>query len=376
MKATLAVLTPQTGLASETFIRRHAVDLLPGRTAVIAGTREMPTGQYWTVPRPAIYLDEERRRLINRLAFRLSGKLSPDNRITAGFIQHVQDKVVLGEYLDWSWEFLPSVHQRLGIPFYAHAHGYDVSIKLREPQWRRQYKDLAGVAGIVLVSDYARKLLMEIGVPAEKLHVIPCGVEIPSVAASPSDDETLRCIAVGRLVGKKAPVLLLAAFRRAAERDPRLHLDLVGAGPHYSAVYQYRQEAGLTDRVTLHGALPHNEVLALFARSHLFLQHSVIDPETGDTEGLPVSILEAGAHGLPVVTTRHVGIPEAVLDGKTGLLVEEYDTAAMAEAILRLAREANLRQDLGEAARERIREKFSWVRERCDLLALLGLSDS
>jgi glycosyltransferase involved in cell wall biosynthesis len=99
-----------------------------------------------------------------------------------------------------------------------------------------------------------------------------------------------------------------------------------------------------------------------------------VDPVSGDSEGLPVSIIEAMAHGLPVVSTRHAGIPEAVVHGETGLLVEEGDLSAMAEAILRLAHDAALRDKMGLAAHERARAHFTWQLERDRLREVLGLA--
>src|SRR5690606_2027114 len=97
-------------------------------------------------------------------------------------------------------------------------------------------------------------------------------------------------------------------------------------------------------------------------------------PGTGDEEGLPVAILEAMASGLPVVSTRHAGIPEAVIEGTTGYLVDEGDTAGMAAHVVRLARDAELRRRMGHAGWQRALQSFSWPRERARLLELLGLA--
>jgi len=87
-----------------------------------------------------------------------------------------------------------------------------------------------------------------------------------------------------------------------------------------------------------------------------------------------VSILEAMASALPVVSTRHAGIPEAVFDGVTGFLVEPGDSVAMAEQILKLASDPVQRQELGLAGWRYARDHFTWERERASLLHVLGLS--
>jgi glycosyltransferase involved in cell wall biosynthesis len=89
-----------------------------------------------------------------------------------------------------------------------------------------------------------------------------------------------------------------------------------------------------------------------------FVQHSVVAPD-GDSEGTPVSVIEAGACGLPVVATRHGGIPDVVIDGETGLLVDEGDVAGMAERMQRLLKEPHTAGLLGKRAREHIQSHYS-----------------
>jgi glycosyltransferase involved in cell wall biosynthesis len=91
----------------------------------------------------------------------------------------------------------------------------------------------------------------------------------------------------------------------------------------------------------------------------IFIQHSRVDPATGDEERLPVAILEAMAHSLPVVSTHHAGIPGAVVDGVTGYLVPEGDSVGMAERIVELARNSKRRVQMGEAGWMRAKESFS-----------------
>jgi len=107
--------------------------------------------------------------------------------------------------------------------------------------------------------------------------------------------------------------------------------------------------------------------------AHIFVQHSMIDSETGDEEGCPVAILEAMSHSLPVVSTWHAGIPEAVVDGTTGYLTEEGNTVAMAERIVALVQDPVLRRQMGISGWERAREHFSWEKEKMKLVNLLDL---
>jgi glycosyltransferase involved in cell wall biosynthesis len=177
------------------------------------------------------------------------------------------------------------------------------------------------------------------------------------------------------MVGKKAPILMLDAFRRAAEANPRLRLDYIGDGLLFGAAKQFVQAMRLGDRVTLHGPQPNEVVQRLLREADIFLQHSITDPDTGDEEGLPVVILEAMAHSLPVVSTLHAGIPEAVVNDVNGYLVEEGDSAGMAERLITLARSSELRRRMGEAGWRLAMERFSWERERMTLLQTLSLEN-
>jgi len=210
-----------------------------------------------------------------------------------------------------------------------------------------------------------------LGIDAARIHVVPCGVDVPTEARTRAERRTVHCVAVGRMVAKKAPIVLLDAFRRAHEVCPQLRLDYVGGGPLFAAARQFVQSFRLEPPVTLHGWQPAATVQALLRNGDVFLQHSVLDPETGDEEGLPVSMLEAMAEGLPVVATRHGGIAEAVVDGATGALVAERDVVDMAAQIVRFAVDPDLRRHLGYAGWERASEHYTWDGERKALLEIM-----
>lgn len=375
----LAVMTPDLGLASETFIRRHCNELLPGRTAAVARALQSA----WRPTGPML-LTEGLRPPAPGLAVRLVRKLGMNGRAEAPeqfaeleierFLREHGVRTVLGEYLHWCVRQLP-LARRIGAAFWAHGHGFDVSAHLRNPRYQQAYREFAGIAGVIVVSDHSRRRLIKLGLPAAKLHVIPCGTDVPDAPLHRRETQSVRCLAVGRMVAKKGTILLLDAFRRAAEIEPVLHLDVVGGGELFPAAQQYVQALGLAQRVVLHGEQPWERVRELLREANIFVHHAIVDPASGDEEGLPVAILEAMAAALPVVATQHAGIPEAVADGETGLLGPESNTDAMAQNILRLARNAPLRAELGEAGWARARQRFSWARERRDLLEVMGLND-
>jgi glycosyltransferase involved in cell wall biosynthesis len=376
MSTPLAILLPAVGALSESFLRRHAQLLLPGRTVVIA-EQQLP---HWDVDGPKLILGQRfrayrriRQRIRGRLRIRDTGAPWNDRRAAGRFLTAHRVCAILCEYLDYSCGWLP-LAQQLGIRFFAHGHGIDVSQRLRDDYWQKRYRELNASAGIITPSDASRRRLVSHGMEAAKVRIIPCGVDVPLNAVERRPSATVRCLAVGRMVAKKGPLLTLEAFKRAFALQNNLRFDFVGSGPLLEPAREFIAANGLSRCVTLHGDQPNEVVLQLMQQADIFLQHSITDPATGDEEGLPVAILEAMAYALPVVATEHAGIPEAVSDQETGFLVEEGDVKTMAVRIGILAGSQKIRTQLGFRAWERAREKFSWERERRELLELLQLS--
>ena len=378
MNYPLAIFAPQIGASSETFIRRHMEDLLPGRTAVIATTDRPPYGGHWNVDCPKIVLDQvESARLTQQLFKAYAEKLGFRRRdhLTERVKQFLRDygvKIVVGEYLDLSLPWF-RLCREMGIKFYGHAHGYDVSERLREAKWRAEYLEYNRAAGIITMSQVSRDRLVSLGLDASKIHIVRYGVDVDAEPLVRQKGQIVRCIAVGRVVAKKAPILTLDAFRRAAKVCPNLRLDFVGAGDLLPAVRHFVHALRLGDKVAIHGSQSNEVVHKLMDAAHIFVQHSMIDSETGDEEGCPVAILEAMSHSLPVVSTRHAGIPESVVNGTTGYLTEEGNTVAMAERIVALVQDPVLRHQMGISGWERARRHFSWEEKKMKLVNLLDL---
>lgn len=375
---TLAVITQDIGTLTETFIRRHVQDLLPGKTVTIArGSRPG-----WTANGATIFTRHSPNileRAIRRISF---GRIEPwkveklpskERRRLTKFLRAHNVTVALGEYLDYGVRFV-SLMKELNIPFFVHAHGYDVSKCLNDHLWRREYLKYNSCAGIIVPSRHVARRLTSIGIDSDRISVIPYGVTIPQKLSGVRGVATpVRMIAVGRLVGKKAPIATLQAFQECSKQFPKIELDLVGDGPLRPHAEAFVRTSGLTDVIRMHGAMEHCKVRQLMADADIFVQHSVVDPTNGDEELLPVAILEAMATGLPVVSTRHAGIPEAVEDGVTGFLVPEGDVLGMSARMLRLCRNPDLRQALGAAGRKVAEDRFSWERSQQSLLNLFGL---
>lgn len=372
----LAIFSPRIGVPSETFIRRHIEGLLPDRTVVLTRSVVAPEHRTWSVEGPLLDLSRLRPGLIERgvrSSARLAGWPGPDHTVSAArrFLRQHKVEVILGEFLDASlcWA---NVAKDLGVRFFGHAHGYDVSARLHDPAWRGEYLRYNDADGVITMSHVSRNQLIELGLEPSKVHVIPYGIDVPDVPRAHVAQATVSCLAVGRMVEKKAPIIALDAFRRAVAMCPNLRLDFVGAGPLLPAAEQFVRAFDLSSCVTLHGQQRNEDVQRMMRDTDVFIQHSITASD-GNQEGLPVSILEAMAHALPVVSTYHAGIPEAVDDGHTGFLVNEGDSERMADFIVRLAGSHDLRRTMGNAGWQRARDRFSWGQEREKLRQTLGV---
>jgi glycosyltransferase involved in cell wall biosynthesis len=377
MSRPLAIFTPQVGSFSETFIRRHIERLMPGEVVVVTQTTKKPYAGNWSVDCPLLVLDSldhsRGRRWLNDIGARLGLlKTSRQSASVEKFLRENRVHTVLVEYLDHALCWL-KLARDLNIRLFAHAHGYDISAYLQDERWRSRYPQLNECAGVITMSQVSKQALQAAGLREEKLHVVPYGVDVPAECPARLENaEVIRCVAVG-ITAQKAPILTLDAFRRAAELHPELHLDFIGRGELLAAMEQFVRAFRLEQRVTLHGAKHHAEVLEHMRRSDLFLQHSMVDP-AGATEGLPVAILEAMAAGLPVVSTLHAGIPEAVVEGETGFLVHEGDSVTMGERISQLVRDGQVRRRMGQAAWKRAADHFSSEKQRASLLQVMHLA--
>ena len=373
----LAIAAPSFNQVSETFVADHVAALAPGRTVLVCqdGTGAERHGRPLLVGLDGDLAAGRHGRLGPRL--RRLGGFGPalaraDRRRLAGFLRAEGATVVLAEFGN-TGAVIAEVCARLGLPLYVCFRGHDATVHKRHRSLYRRYRRMFGqAAGFVCESRFLANEVAAIGCPERLIQVIPSGVDPDRFP--PGTPEPGRILAVGRLVEMKAPHRTIEAFAAIAGRFPEARLDLVGDGPLRARCAALVAERGLGDRVTLHGALSHAAVAALMARAAMFVQHSVTDPE-GKIEGFPVAIAEAMFTALPVVSTRHSGIPEHVRDGVSGLLVAEHDVAGQAAAMARLLADPGSAAAMGRAGRAWALEHQARPACYARLRALLGLPE-
>jgi len=209
--------------------------------------------------------------------------------------------------------------------------------------------------------------------PRSTLTVVYPGVDpgITKRVAAERDPLSPRILFVGRLVPRKGADLLLSSFQRLRQRFPALRLDIVGEGPEAGGLRALAERNSLGDSVTFHGALYGEELWEKYARASLFVMPSRNSAD--DIEGFGTVFLEAGVFGVPSVGTKVGGIPEAIVDGVTGRLVESDNVDQLTAAIQDLLGKPAEIERMGINARRRALE-FSWNASTDELLHALGRS--
>ena len=340
----VCIISPTRNAWSETFIANHIAHL-PGVELTLTDghlPKRDIEGELLLAPT-----------LLKRVVQRVR-KADPQEMLRATIARMLKKhriEVVLAEYGP-SGEAILDVCQRTTVPLVVHFHGIDAfHVRLLKENGNYQ-RIIKSAAAIVVVSREMEHQLLALGCAREKLHYNCYGIEVDRFSAASPATAPKHFLAVGRFVDKKAPHLTLQAFHAAWSRDPELRLTMAGEGPLWESTKQLAQAEGLADVVEFPGVITSDQVAERMRHVRAFVQHSVVTAEN-DHEGTPLSILEAMASGLPVIATRHAGIPDVIDHGVEGLLCAERDIAAMAANINALATDAELGGRLGTAGRAR-----------------------
>ena len=279
--------------------------------------------------------------------------------------------VVLANYGISAAHLMP-VCWKINVPLIAIFHGHDATDKKILQAYKKRYQKLfQQSSAIVAVSNDMGQKLIKLGAKAEKINVIPCGVDLKKFIPLPGNKEKL-FLAVGRFVDKKGPLFTIHAFHEVWKKHPEAKLIMVGAHRGlYQECSRLVNSFDMQDSVSFPGILPHEEVGKLMTCALAFVQHSVTAPN-GDMEGTPVSILEAAATGLPVISTLHGGIKEAVIHDQTGYLTAEGDTKSMAEYMVNLLEDPARAQKMSQAARDHISHAYDQEKQLDKLYTLIA----
>ena len=246
-------------------------------------------------------------------------------------------------------------------PTIVSFHGADVLVDMNKPAYRRATKEMLDVVKHVLVrSESLRRAVVDLGCSEDKIDIVRTGIpleEFPFRERGFPENGEWRLVQACRLIEKKGLPTALRAFAEFNPRYPRSTMTIAGDGPLLDELQALARELKIAHRVSFAGFVSQEKLRALFYASHIFLHPSETGHD-GNQEGVPNSMLEAMASGLPVFATHHGGIPEAIENGIGGLLVAERDHAALARALLDAVQDRYLLGQLGRVGSQAVAEKF------------------
>lgn len=249
-------------------------------------------------------------------------------------------------------------------PVVVSFHGADAGGDTLLPRFKATMQEVFHLATSVLCRSQGLAAdVVALGCPPEKVGVQRTGIPLEQWPYRPRpapEDGTWRLLQSCRFIAKKGLDTTLDAFAQVVRCHPRATLALVGDGPLRAELEQKVKSLGLAGHVSFPGFLKPKELREQVYAAHVFLHPSRTTAD-GDREGIPNAMLEAMASGLPVVATQHGGIPEAVTDQESGLLVPENDSAAMGDALSRLLIHDRLRESLAQGARRSVEVGFDRV---------------
>ncbi len=222
-------------------------------------------------------------------------------------------------------------------PVVVSFHGADVMVDLDKPAYRAATQEMLDAVRLVLVrSESLGRALINLGCPAAKIRLQHTGIPVDEIPFQPRawpQNGGWKFVQACRLIEKKGLRVSVRAFARFAERYPGSTFTIAGEGPLRTELGQLAADLGVADKVFFPGFISQTQLRELYYQSHIFLHPSEVSDD-GNQEGVPNSMLEAMASGLPVFATEHGGIPEAIEDGRSGILVKERADEALALALL------------------------------------------
>ncbi|MEI9481928.1 glycosyltransferase [Enterobacter cancerogenus] len=266
--------------------------------------------------------------------------------------------------------------QNKNIPIVTTLHGFDVTVSNKEllssrsPAWINylihQKKVKNDSNKFICVSNFIAQQALSHGFPESKIIQHYIGIDVENYQPRNQEDNQGIILHVARLVEKKGTNVLINAIKHVKVKNSDVKLVIIGDGPLREVLKAQVAMLGLENNVTFVGALPHSDVMTWMRQASMLVLPSVT-AKTGDAEGLGMVLLEAAVTGVPVIGTQHGGIPEAIIDERTGFLVEERNDNQLAERISYLLNNQLKSSEMGIAARSFVSKKFNLTEQTIKL---------
>lgn len=287
------------------------------------------------------------------------------NKIDKYQVIHCHFGMIANRYL--KIREIMSLEQKLITTFYGQDSSKYIKAKgLRVYDSLKKYCDI-----FLLMTEEMKERFIKLGFPKEKLFVHYTGLNINHYNFQQrkyDGKDIFRIVSVGRFVEKKGFEDLLRAVAIVFKNFPKIELNVVGGGDdeYFERLLDLAKNLGLSKNVIFHGMISHDEMIGLLSRVHLMVQLSKT-AQDGDTDDLPFVLLEGQMTGLPVISTRHVGIPDGIMDGNSGFLVPEGDFNAAADKILYFINQSNKISEFSLFAHNFVKNKFNLSKINSDL---------
>ncbi len=265
------------------------------------------------------------------------------------------------------------LRQWLKLPYIVYAYGNEILDVTRSIGYQKPRIALQKADRVLAISQFTAGLLKEAGVVPDRIEIVYPGCDVDYFRPLPTrmdlGQELLGSrygnriiLTVGNLVERKGHDMIIRALPRVCQKVPNTTYLIVGDGPYRAELEKLAISMGVRDRVVFAGKIPNQDLAPIYALSDVFVMPSRDQSERNDVEGFGVVFLEASSCGKAVIGGRSGGIPEAVADGVTGLLVDPLDPEDIANAITRLLADSDLSARLGQQGRLRVVRDFTWAR--------------
>jgi colanic acid/amylovoran biosynthesis glycosyltransferase len=246
-------------------------------------------------------------------------------------------------------------------PSVVSFHGADAIVDMNKPAYRETTRQMLAAVKLALVrSESLRRAVVELGCDEKKIEVQRTGIpldEFPFRERGAPKNGEWRFVQAGRLIEKKGLPVTLRAFASFLKRYPNARLTIAGEGPLLGQLKDAARDLKIDQHVSFTGFVSQAQLRDLYYASHIFLHPSETGPD-GNQEGIPNSMLEAMATGLPVFATQHGGIPEAIEDGVSGVLVPEHDNEELAWTLINAVEEPHFLLRIAHNGAEVVRNNF------------------
>jgi len=356
----IAIVTPVQPQYSETFIKKH-IEKLPLKITVFNSKEKRGFFPMYKNYNEVLFSENIAINYVEYFFYKFLGvPLFFRERTLKKIINEENIKLILAEYGTTASVLLPFCKKN-NIKLIVHFHGYDAYKKHTLKKFGKRYKAVFQYCSAIFsVSTDMTKQLINLGADQQKIIYNPYGVNLQKFSSESQNisKEENTFVFVGRFTQKKAPTLLIKSFNEVIKKVPTAKLVMIGNGELLNECQNLAKKLNLNNSIEFLGKVDFTELPAYLSKYEVYVQHS-ITAQNGDSEGTPNSILEAMACGLPIISTRHAGIKDAVIEEENGFLVDENDWEKMTFHMTNLIENKSLIKSISQKNRERIKVHYN-----------------